>query len=127
MLVSVVDSSGAVHQVSWQGQDQLNDYSGTLGAAAVGANPQPQQVMPANALRAGFLFQNVSPVGMWLYEDGTTLSPWYVAPYQSFPPCNYPIVTGAIYVTGTNLPGAPAASLAGDTFTCREFVNASNE
>jgi hypothetical protein len=123
MLVTVVDSGGATHSVVWQGQDQINDFSGSLAAGAVGADPAPQPVAPANALRAGFLFQNTSQDPMLLLEAGDGVSGWLVASGAFFPPIpGYPIPTGEIDVQGL-----VGVSQLGDTFTYREWQNAPNE
>jgi hypothetical protein len=127
MLVQIVDAQGASHIVAWQGQDQINDFSGTLGAGAVN-NPVPQQVAPANILRAGFLFQNISPNAMMFFEAGNAASGWLVQPGDIFPPYStYPIPTGVIYVAGTLGNIGPGPSLLGDAFTYREWQNAPGE
>lgn len=128
MLVNIVDAAGATHQVTWQGQDQINDLSGTLNAGAV-ANPAvPQQIAPASILRAGFLFQNLSPNAMLFFETGSAQASWLVQPGDIFPPYSgYPIPTGAIYVAGSLGGTAPGPSDVGDPFTYKEWVNAPNE
>ena len=128
MLVQLTDYQGAPHWVTWTGQDQINDFSGTLGAGAVGPSGAPQEVAPANTGttggppgRAGWLFQNVSQNPMLLFEIGTSVAPWTVNPGAFFPPLGYPIPTGAIYVQGSG------TSVEGDAFTYREWVNAVDE
>jgi hypothetical protein len=118
-LVTIIDGNGFPQQVTWQAQDQINDFSGVLGAPAIGPTFTPQQVAPANLLRAGFLYQNTSQVAMIIFEDGDTEAGFIVAPSEYFPPFqNYPIPTGAMFVVGT------ANSEIGDSFTFREWVNA---
>jgi hypothetical protein len=122
MLVTLVDSVGAPHVVTWQGQDQINDASGTLAAGAVGPARALQPILAANILRAGWLFQNTSPNAMLLQEIGAlSASSWLINSGAFFPPPGYPIPIGAIAVQGT------ADSQVGDTFACREWVNAAGE
>lgn len=121
MLVTLIDGNGVPQQVTWQAQDQLNDGSGSLLAPAVGNAAVPQLVSAASILRAGWLFQNTSQNQMLLLElgdAGEIASAWVINPFQMFPPNNYPIPTGAIYVQGT-----PASQL-NDTFTYRDWQNA---
>lgn len=126
MLVTVVDASGASHTVAWTGQDQINDFSGSLDAGAVGDGAAPQQIAPANSLRAGLLFQNTSQNAMLLFEIGADIPPFLIMPGLFFPPyASYPIPTGLVAVQG-NIGGA-APSVVGDTFTYREWQNASSE
>lgn len=122
MLVTLLDGQGEPHIVAWQGQDQINDASGALGVGAVGVAPGLQQVLAANPLRAGWLFQNTSQAAMLLNEvNALGPSSWVVGSGEFFPPCGYPIPTGAIKVMGT------ADSQAGDSFACREWVNGTGE
>ena len=123
MLVQVLDAQGVPHTVAWQGQDQINDASGALGAGNIGAGAAFLQVLAANPLRAGWLFQNTSPNAMFLNElsDGVVAHSWVVNSGEAFPPCGYPIPTTAISVVGG------PQSAAGDTFACREWVNAVGE
>ncbi len=121
MLVQVLDAQGVPHFVTWQGQDQIVDLSGALAAGAVGPAAQPQQVAPANALRAGWLFQNTSANAMLLNEVGSGGS-WVINSGQFFPPPGYPVPTGAIAVVGIL-----NVSAAGDAYTYREWQNASGE
>lgn len=130
MLIQILDAQGVPHWSTAQGQDQINDYSGSLAAGSVGVNAVFQQVMPANvgpppAGRAGWLFQNTSGNPMLLNELDPTVSTvtnsWTINPGEAFPPCGFPIPTGIIQVMGT------AASQQGDTYTCREWVNAPDE
>jgi hypothetical protein len=132
MLIQVLDAEGLPHWVTWQAQDQINDASGALGAPAVGPTPALQQVLAANPLRAGFLFQNTSPNAMLINElpsaEADVANSWQVEPGKTLPPCGYPIPTGIIYVVG-QYSGGPVApsSQVGDTFTCREWQNAPGE
>lgn len=122
MLVTILDGQGEPHQVTWQGQDQINDYSGALGAPNVGNAPVFLLIAPANALRAGWLFQNTSGNAMLLNEvNDLVVSAFVINPGEAFPPCGYPIPTGAIQVVGGPM------SAAGDTFVYREWQNASGE
>jgi hypothetical protein len=123
MLVTLADAAGASHIVTWQGQDQINDASGSLQAGAVGNNAVPQQVLAANVLRAGWLFQNTSQHAMLLLElSGSAItSSWVINSGGFFPPPGYPIPTGIIEVQGT------ADSQLGDSFAAREWVNAVGE
>lgn len=119
MLVTILDGNGEPQVVTWQAQDTINDFSGELGAGAVGADPAPQLVAAANELRAGFLFQNTSQAPQIIFETGDTVAGFIVQPGAFFPPFqNYPIPTDAVYVQGT------ANSQQNDTFTYREWVNA---
>lgn len=118
MLVTLIDSNGVEQLVTWQSQDKINDGSGNLGAGAVGNAAAPQQVAAANTERAGWLFQNTSQNQILLMEvNEIATSAWVINPFQMFPPNNYPIPTGAIYVQGT------PTSQQGDTFVYREWVN----
>ena len=124
MLVQILDGNGQPHTVAWQGQDQINDASGNLQVATVGPPAVLQQVLAANVNRAGWLFQNTSTNAMLLQElsaGGTLVNTWVINSGQMFPPCGYPIPTGAISV------GPTAQSQAGDTFTCREWINGPGE
>lgn len=125
MLVIILDGQGEPHQVAWQGQDQINDFSAALGAGNVGAAPQFLTIAPANALRAGWLFQNTSANAMLLNELGVVpavvAQSWVINSGEAFPPPGYPIPTGAIQVAGA------AASQQGDAFAYREWVNAPSE
>lgn len=124
MLIQVLDAGGTPHWVVFQGQDQINDASGILGAGAVGENPEPQQILAANDERAGWLFQNTSPNPMFLLEivaEEPAISSWLVNPGECFPPCGYPIPVGAISVFGSG------TSVENDPFTAREWVNAAGE
>ena len=124
MLIQVIDATGVPRLVTWTSQDQINDFSGVLGAPAVAPTFTPQQIAPANTGRAGFLFQNRSGAAMALYEDGNGNAPYIVMPGAMFPPIGYPIPTGAISVAGTNGQFSPNASAAGDAFTYSEWQNA---
>lgn len=120
MLIQVLDSNGTPHWVVFQGQDQINDYSGTLAISAVGPAATPQQIAAANANRAGWLFQNTSASAMLLNEiDAGGF--WVINSGQFFPPPGYPIPTGAIEVQGA------AQSAVGDSFTYREWEDAPGE
>ena len=124
MLVQITDYQGVPHWVTWQGRDQILDYSGSLGAGAVGPEAAPQQIAPANAGRAGWLFQNASANPVLLVEiavDAIATSAWTVYPGAFFPPPGYPIPTGAISVQGS------PTSVEGDAFAYREWQNASGE
>jgi hypothetical protein len=122
MLVQILDGEGLPHNVSWQGQDQINDMSGALVASQVGQGSALTQIAPANAARAGWLFQNTSANAMLLNEvNATTNSSWVVNPGGFFPPPGYPIPVGIISVMGT------ATSAVGDAFAYREWINAPNE
>jgi hypothetical protein len=118
MLVTLADAAGGSHVVTWQGQDQINDASSTLQPTSVGNNAVPQQVLAANVLRAGWLFQNTSQHAMLLLEIvGPVTSSWVINSGGFFPPPGYPIPTGIISVQGT------ADSQLGDSFAAREWVN----
>lgn len=122
MLVTLADAAGAPHVVTWQGQDQINDASANLLAGTVGNARAPQQILAANVLRAGWLFQNTSQNAMLLLEIvGPVTSAWIINSGGFFPPPGYPIPVGVISVQGT------ADSQLGDTFAAREWVNASGE
>lgn len=120
MLVQLLDAQSAPHQVVWRGQDQINDFSGALAAGALGGGVSvPQPVAAANALRAGFLFQNTSNSPMLVFEAGNGVAGWLVQSGGYFPPNDsYPIPVGAIAVLGV-----AGLSAIGDTFTYREWVN----
>jgi len=135
MLIEILDAQGLPHWVTWQGMDSFNDYSGSLGAGAVGPAALPQVLVPANpaapgttGCRCGWLFQNTSQASMLvsdapLSQAGQLTSAYLVPPGGYFPTSNFPLSTGIIYVQGLNAAG----SQAGDTYTCREFVNAGGE
>lgn len=123
MLVQILDGNGIPHTVAWQGQDQINDFSGALGAEQVGPGAALAQIAPANPDRAGCLFQNTSASAMLFNEvDETVAHSWVVNPGAFFPPPGYPILVGAISVCGI----APGSAL-GDTYCYREWINAVNE
>lgn len=122
MLVTLLDGNGEPHVVAWQGQDQINNGSGVLGVGAVGGAAVPQPISAINLNRAGFLFQNTSLTAMLLYEIGVDVAPVVINSGAFFPPFGgYPIPTGAIYVKGTD------QSVAGDSFTFRDWQNAPSE
>jgi hypothetical protein len=121
MLINVVDADGATQTITVQAQDEINDLSGVLGAGAVGPAAAPQQVAAANPGRSGFLYQNNSPNAMLLFESGDTVASWTIVPGGFFPFLQgYPVPTGALFVQGG------PASVAGDAFTYREWVNSPN-
>lgn len=128
MLVQILDAQAQPHFVTWQGADQINDYSGNL------ATPNAfQQLLPANTTapgaagcRCNWLFQNTSQAPMLInvFAGSGIAEPaqsFIVPPGGCFPPCNFPLVTGEIQIAGSN------QSQAGDSFTCHEFVNAGGE
>lgn len=124
MLVEILDGSGVPHEVAWQGQDQINDYSGLLGAGAVGPDAALQIAAVANPNRAGFLFQNTSANAMFFLElaDEVVTSAWLVPSGGMFPTLpGYPIPTGTLSVQGT------VESAQGDTFVLRDWQNAPDE
>jgi len=123
MLVQIADAVANVHTVSWQGQDQINDLSGSLPPGAVGPGAIPQQVAPANTARGGLLFQNTSVNPMLLNEvNDVATSSWIVNPGEYWPSIsNFPIPAGIIFLTGTE------NSTVADTFALREWVNAAGE
>jgi hypothetical protein len=124
MLVQILDGEGEPHEVAWQGQDQINDYSAFLQEEAVGPDAAMQVASAANPNRAGFLFQNTSANPMYFVEltGGEVTSAWLIASGALFPPLpGYPIPTGALSVQGS------PASVEGDTFTLRDWQNAPNE
>jgi len=127
VLIQILDAQDIPHWTAWVGLDQINDWSGSLGAGAVGADAVFQIIIPAQTTqtRSGFLFQNTSATAMLLCELAAPLidSSWVVNPGEFFPPpgAPFPVVTGAIAVMGTG------QSQAGDAFACREFVNAPGE
>jgi hypothetical protein len=124
MLVTLLDAAAEPHQVSWQGQDQINDYSGALQAAAVGAGAVPQIAAAANQNRAGFLFQNTSANPMLLLEVSSLeiTSAFFIPSGGFFPPIpGYPIPTGELLVQGS------PASEVGDTFVLRDWQSAQGE
>lgn len=124
MLVQILDANQVPHTVVWQGQDQINDASGTLGAGNVGVGAVFKQVLAANVNRSGWLFQNTSANAMLLNELGagaTVANSWVINSGEAFPPCGFPVPTGTIQVIGGR------DSAAGDTYACREFVNAAGE
>jgi len=120
MLIQVLDAAGEPHYTTAQGQDQIDDFSGALAAGAIGGAATPQPIAPANANRAGWLFQNTSAQAMLLLEIATG-GFWVINSGQFFPPCGYPIPVGAIAVQGS------PTSLLGDPFTYREWVNGPTE
>ena len=124
MLVTLLDADNQPHLVVWQGQDQINDYSGALAAGSVGEDAGAQLVAQANEDRAGFLFQNASPNAMLLLEieNLTITSAFTILPWGFFPPYNgYPIPTGMIQVQG-----GPNSQV-GDQYTYREWTNGPTE
>jgi hypothetical protein len=120
MLVTIIDGNGVQQQVTWQAQDTINDFSANLLAAAIGNAAAPQEIAPANVLRAGFLFQNTSKNAMLFLESALGItSAWVINSGQFFPPNgNFPVPTGLIQVQGST------DSQLGDTFAYREWVNA---
>lgn len=111
MIVTVLDGNGQPVNVLWNAQATPTDRSGTITDTLTS-----QEVMPATAARAGWLFQNVSLTGnamllSELGEDAAVAATWHLDPGDSFPPPGYPVPTGAITVAGT----------AGDAYTAREW------
>lgn len=124
MLVQVLDATAVPHLVSMQGQDQINDYSGSLPAGAVGPEAALQVVAAANPNRAGFLFQNTSANPMFFLEVSTleVTSAFIVPSGGFFPPIpGYPIPAGSLAVQGG------PASVQGDTFVLRDWQAAPSE
>lgn len=118
MLVTILDGQDVPRTVVWQGQDPITDRSGTLGAPATGVNRALQQIMAANAGRAGWFFQNTSASAMLLCEldaASTVASSFVINSGEAFPPCGYPIPVGAVFVCGS------LQSAAGDAFAAREW------
>lgn len=76
----------------------LKDYSGI-----VVANAKPQEILPPNKSRKGWLFQNRSPRSVYINDDGlASFEPgsYEIAPDAFFPPANYPVTLGAISLCG---------------------------
>ena len=129
MLVQVLDAQGEPHWVTWQGQDQIDDFSGTLGAGAVGPDAVPQVIAPANAGpppagRAGWLFQNTSANPMLLVEivvdppsrnwwEACTLGPFELTRLEAVPRSGGPAVAAATFRNMDLLPNAPRPRVLG--------------
>lgn len=108
MLLKVLDGEGNSQTIITSGQETVVNQSGVIAGAAA------QPVMPANASRSGWFFQNTSIHDMHVNDlaaalaDGTCMK---VAAQGTWPPAGYPLSTGALSVIGT-----PA-----DTYIAREW------
>jgi hypothetical protein len=77
---------------------QLIDHSGIIAATA-----KPQEILPPNKSRKGWLFQNRSPRSVYINDDGlASVEPgsYEVAPEAFFPPLGYPVTLGAVSLCG---------------------------
>lgn len=109
MRIDVIDGNGAPRNVIWQSTAVLTDRSGVIAADHVS-----QDLMVANADRAGWFFQNRSGRPMTISEYGADAeldSAITVYPNQSFPPPEYPLTLTKITVSGS----------IGDKYVAREW------
>lgn len=104
MLVKIIDGEGALQEgLYWASVGVPTDHSGSIADGALA-----QVLMPANADRAGWLVACVGPGALYVNEVGAAASEAVadgdgsivLTPGQSFPPCGYPIIQGAISVIG---------------------------
>lgn len=115
MLVKIIDGAGLLQEgLYWASVGVPTDHSGAIVDGALA-----QELMPANADRSGWLVMCIGPGAIYVNEvgeeatdvvssgDGSVV----LAPGQSFPPCGYPIVQGAISIFGPT----------GTTFVAREW------
>lgn len=114
MIIQVVDANDETQNVVMQSIETPVDISGTL---TTGASQVISDGPPAGFQRAGWFVQNKSVTGnvMTINElgGGADNSPTCVLlpPGATFPPPGYPVVQGAISLSG----------FAGDSFCAREW------
>lgn len=100
MLLKVIDALGASQTIITHGQEAPVDHSGALTATG-----DSELLMDANALRSGWVMQNISASIMWVNERGdaqaNTQGSWQVLPGGVFPPADFPVTTGQIHILGT--------------------------
>lgn len=118
MLLTVKDGNGVEQVIVTQGRDALTDRSGTIAEAGVS-----QAIMPANAERAGWFFQNLSAMPMMINEigdDAALVGSFLVLPLGTFPPPGYPVTITAVSVRCDDS-GEGTDDAAGAPFTAREW------
>lgn len=108
MFVKILDADGNPRLVIMNGPGPATDMSGVI---LVG--DQTQVVAPANPVRSGWFFQNISNNPMLLNDlgDASEGDSVQIGPGESWPPQNYPPSPGAISVAGQE----------GDKFIYREW------
>jgi hypothetical protein len=107
MLLTIKDANGDNRNIIANSQAAPTDLSGTIAAANVS-----QVLAPENLDRSGFYFQNLSEQGILINElgnDATGAGSFMVEPLGVFPPCGYPVPTGAITIAGPAVGAAFAA------------------
>jgi hypothetical protein len=109
MLMKIIDALGVQQTIIAPSQESSLDHSGSIAATGVS-----QLLLAANVFRSGWFIQNKGANPMYLNDLGVAsvgAGSFVVAPGNSFPPPNYPMVTGAINILGS----------IGDTFVVREW------
>lgn len=109
MQLKVTDSTGATQTVVVAGLESPVDKSNSITVTG-----QAQVLAAANAVRSGFIVQNVSSHVMWvndLADAAAGAGSYQLSPGAVFPPPGWPMSTHTVSVLGT----------AGDAFTAREW------
>lgn len=101
MLLSVKDASGQSVSIIVSAPVAPLDGSDDIVISATS-----QELLPADATRSGYYFQNIGTNNMLindLGEDANGSSSFIIPPFGTFPPCGYPPSPLAINVAGTAL------------------------
>lgn len=109
MLLNILDANGQPQTIISPAQEAVVDHSGTINLTG-----QTQVAMEANALRSGWIMQNIGASVIYVNElgDADTLPGTFrVESGAFFPPPGFPLTTGAVSVTGTT----------GNGYTMREW------
>lgn len=108
MLIKAIDGLGVLQNMIVSGQESVTDRSGSITATATS-----QEMFAANAIRSGWVMQNLSVNPMHVNEDAdAAVGVGFIVPANGFfPPAGFPVTTKKWNVLGT----------AGDKFTCKEW------
>lgn len=114
MLLDVKDGLGQDQQIVAPGQESPVDSSGVILVTG-----DSEQLLAANAYRAGWFFQNQGQNAMQINELGANASTptaagagsWNVPPGGTWPPPGFALTTAKITISGTQ----------GDAYACREW------
>jgi hypothetical protein len=109
MLLRILDANAQPQTIVTPAQEAVVDHSGEIAATSYS-----QMAMDANALRSGWIMQNIGSSVIYVSELGpadTLPGTFRVDPGAFFPPSGFPLTTGAIHVNGTT----------GNGYTMREW------
>lgn len=109
MLLNVLDATGTSQKVIVKGQEAVVDHSSTISVTNTS-----QIALTSNALRSGFLIQNLGTHNMWVNDLGTateTQGSILLVPNAIITGDGYAVNTNAINIIGT----------AGDGYTLRSW------